>query len=83
MAARKKWYRYRLKRKHLSGFEVPIPEPQMDWEALRRAKQRCEMCLLFNELYGGCNLKFLPSVNCGYYMAEKEKVNGTQVSCIK
>ena len=80
MAARKKWKRYRLKKKILYGLEVPVPQPQMDWEALRRAKQRCEGCVFFNAYYGGCGLNYLPSMNCGYYMSERGKVNATNTT---
>ena len=41
------------------------PEPQMDWEEIRRAKVRCEnKCACFNSLSGGCSLGLLPSLTC-------------------
>jgi len=71
--------KYRLKgysgSKNFSGFNVPIPAPQMDWVELRKAKMRCENeCLLFHELPGGCGLHKIPSMNCGMFMTQRQKV---------
>ena len=77
MAEKRTWKRQRPKgafSKQLYGLEVPVPEPRMDWERLRRAKQRCEGCLFFNEIYGSCGFYKLPSMSCGYYMTERQKV---------
>ena len=41
------------------------PQPQMDWEALRRAKFRCEHeCTQFRVHFRGCSLGLMPDMNC-------------------
>lgn len=41
------------------------PQPQMDWEALRRAKFRCEHeCTKFRIHLGDCSLGLVPDMNC-------------------
>ena len=47
--------------KNASGFRVPYPEPQMDWDEIRRLKQKCSSCGSFDELKGGCRMLLLAS----------------------
>jgi len=55
---------YYPKRKR-TGWGVPVPEPQMDWEELRRIKMRCATeCAEFNDIEGGCRFALLPSQEC-------------------
>lgn len=42
-----------------------IPEPQMDWSEIRKAKIRCEdKCACFNPNLGCCSLGLLPDPRC-------------------
>ena len=63
-ASERRHYLYSTKvvKRSLNG--VPYPESQMDWDELRKAKQRCETCLEFNNVLGMCTLWQLPSMTC-------------------
>jgi len=39
----------------------PIPQPQMNWDMIRRAKLKCIGCPRFDWLNGGCGLYKLPN----------------------
>ena len=43
-----------------SGLMVIAPEPRFDWDKLRRLKQGCEGCGLFNRILGDCSKGYLP-----------------------
>jgi len=51
-----------------TGWGVPVPEPQMNWEELRRIKMRCATeCGEFNHIEGGCRFALLPSAECARF----------------
>jgi hypothetical protein len=53
------------KDKRVYGPGARVPDPQMDWDALRIAKCRCQAnCGEFDVLEGGCSLGLLPSMTC-------------------
>lgn len=42
------------------GYNYKYPTPLEDWDMLRLAKQKCERCLAFDTLNGGCRYYYLP-----------------------
>ena len=55
-----------------AGGGRPQPTPRMDWNELRQAKQKCDNCVMFDPIIGGCKLKYLPDINCKSYQEKKE-----------
>lgn len=56
-------------------FTQPVT-PQMDWDDLRKAKQRCENeCAHFDANLSGCSFGLLPSLYCEKFDRIKKEVN--------